>query len=126
MKTAHDLVVEAKTRIREVPIADAETAIREADVLIDVREGDEYHAAHIPGAVNIPRGVLEFKLSGMPEFDSRDLAIVLYCKTGGRAALAAAALREMGYLQVRSIEGGFDAWCAAGQPQTTPSLPDFS
>ena len=101
MKPAHDLVVEARTRIREVPIADAETAIRESDVLIDVREGDEYHAAHVPGAVNIPRGVLEFKLSGMPEFDSRDLAIVLYCKTGGRAALAAAALREMGYLQVR-------------------------
>lgn len=125
MKSAHDLVAEAKARIHEIDLDAADAAIRDADVLLDVREADEFHAGHIPGAVNIPRGLLEFKLSASPELTSRDLNIVLYCKTSGRAALAACALYDMGYLQVQSIEGGFDAWSAAGKAQVTPSLPVF-
>lgn len=125
MKSAHDLVAEAKARIHEIDLDTADAAIRDADVLLDVREADEFHAGHIPGAVNIPRGLLEFKLSATPELSSRDLNIVLYCKTSGRAALAACALHDMGYLQVQSIEGGFDAWSAAGKPMVTPSLPVF-
>lgn len=125
MKSAHDLVAEAKARIHEIDLDAADAAIRDADVLLDVREADEFHAGHIPGAVNIPRGLLEFKLSATPELSSRDLNIVLYCKTSGRAALAACALHDMGYLQVQSIEGGFDAWNAAGKTVVTPSLPTF-
>lgn len=103
----------------------AEQAIREADVLIDVREADEYAAGHVPGAVLIPRGMLEFRLSNTPAMEPRDLHIVLYCKTSGRAALAACALHEMGYLNVRSMAGGFDAWGAAGKPVAKPELPSF-
>lgn len=125
MKSAHDLVAEAKARIHEIDLDAADAAIRAADVLLDVREADEFHAGHIPGAVNIPRGLLEFKLSATPELTSRDLNIVLYCKTSGRAALAACALHDMGYLQVHSIAGGFDAWSAAGKTVVTPSLPVF-
>lgn len=125
MKTAHDLVAAAKTRIQEVTLADAEQAIREADVLLDVREADEYAAGHLPGAMHASRGMLEFKLSNSPELSSRDLKIVLYCKTSGRAALAACALHDMGYVQVKSISGGFDAWSAAGKPVVKPSLPTF-
>jgi len=125
VKSAHDLVAEAKARIHEIDLDAAEAAIRDADVLLDVREADEFHAGHIPGALNIPRGLLEFKLSATPELSSRDLAIVLYCKTSGRAALAACALQAMGYLQVQSIAGGFDAWAAAGKTVATPSLPTF-
>lgn len=125
MKTAHDLVLDAKTRVQEVPVDAAEQAIRDADVLIDVREADEFAAGHLPGAVHISRGMLEFRLSSSPELGSRDLAIVLYCKTSGRAALAARALHEMGYLKVQSIAGGFDAWAAAGKPVVKPSLPNF-
>ncbi len=125
MKSAHDLVLAAKSRIQEVPLADAEQAIRDAQVLIDVREADEYATGHIPGAIHISRGVLEFRMSGAPELAARDQAIVLYCKTSGRAALAAAALQEMGYLQVRSITGGFDAWVAAGKPVAKPAMPSF-
>lgn len=125
MKSAHDLVTEAKTRIHEVDLDAADAAICDADVLLDVREADEFHAGHIPGAVNIPRGLLEFKLSNTPELSARDLKIVLYCKTSGRAALAACALHDMGYLQVQSIEGGFDAWSAADKTVVTPSLPTF-
>lgn len=125
MKNAHDLVTDAKARIREIDLDAAEAAIRGADVLLDVREADEFHAGHIPGAVNIPRGLLEFRLSANPELSSRDLNIVLYCKTSGRAALAACALQDMGYLNVQSIAGGFDAWSAAGKAMVTPSLPAF-
>ncbi|WJM95293.1 rhodanese-like domain-containing protein [Pseudomonas defluvii] len=125
MKSAHDLVTEARTRIQEIDLDAAEAAIRDADVLLDVREADEFHAGHIPGAVNIPRGLLEFRLSNTPELSSRDLNIVLYCKTSGRAALAACALHDMGYLNVQSIAGGFDAWSSAGKTVVIPSLPTF-
>ncbi|OHC27640.1 MAG: sulfurtransferase [Pseudomonadales bacterium RIFCSPLOWO2_12_59_9] len=125
MKNAHDLVLEARAQIREVALSDAEAAIRAADLLLDVREADEFHAGHIPGALNIPRGLLEFKLSNDPELCARGLNIVLYCKTSGRAALAACSLQVMGYLQVQSLEGGFDAWVAAGKAQVAVNLPSF-
>ena len=125
MKTAHDLVAAAKARIQEVSLAQADAAILEADVLMDVREQDEFAAGHLPGAIHASRGMLEFKLSGNPELSSRDLKIVLYCKTSGRAALAACTLHDMGYLNVKSIAGGFDAWAAAGKPVAKPVLPPF-
>jgi rhodanese-related sulfurtransferase len=125
MKTAHDLVMAAKARVQEVSVAEADLAIQEADVLIDVREADEFAAGHLPGAIHASRGMLEFKLSNSPQLSARDLKIVLYCKTSGRAALAACALHDMGYLQVQSISGGIDAWAAAGKPVVKPSLPAF-
>ena len=125
MKTAHDLVIAAKARVQEVSIADAEQAIREADVLVDVREADEFAAGHLGGAVHFSRGLLEFKFSANPALQSRDIKVLLYCKTSGRAALAAAVLHEMGYLSVQSIAGGFDAWVAAGKPVAKPETPSF-
>ncbi len=125
MKTAHDLVAQAKAQTHEIAVSQAEDAIRSADVLIDVREADEYAAGHLPGAVHMSRGLLEFKISGSPELAARDLNIVLYCKTSGRAALAAVQLQAMGYLKVSSIAGGFDAWVAAGKPVAKPSSPVF-
>lgn len=120
MKTAHDLVTLAKSSIKEVGLADAPQAIQNADILLDVREADEYASGHIPGAIHMSRGMLEFKLSGNPALSARDLKIVLYCKTSGRAALAAKALHEMGYQDVQSISGGFDAWSEAGNPTAKP------
>ena len=125
MKTAHDLVAAAKSQIHEISVQQAEEAIRSADVLIDVREADEYQAGHIPGAIHASRGLLEFKLSSTPALTSRDLKVVLYCKTSGRAALAALAMHDMGYLQVQSIDGGFDAWTSAGKPVVAPASPSF-
>ncbi len=125
MKTAHDLVAAAKTQVQEIQVAEAEQAIREADVLVDVREADEFAAGHVAGAVHISRGMLEFKFSANPALQARDLNILLYCKTSGRAALAAAALHDMGYLNVKSIAGGFDAWATAGKPVAKPEIPSF-
>lgn len=125
MKTAQDLVMAAKEKVKEVDVEQAEEAIRVADLLVDVREADEYQNGHLPGAINIPRGLLEFKFSNDEALNSRDLNIVLYCKNSGRAALSAQSLAEMGYLHVTSITGGIEAWQAAGKPVVTPSLPDF-
>jgi rhodanese-related sulfurtransferase len=125
MKTAHDLVLAAKTRCTEVPIQEAPATVLAADVVIDVREPDEYATGHLAGAINIPRGVLEFKLSGTPALEKRDLNVVLYCKTSGRAALAAVAMQSMGYLNVVSVAGGYEAWVAAGQPVVKPTPPVF-
>ncbi len=125
MKTSHDLVIAAKSRVQEVPIAQAEQALLRADVLLDVREADEFVTGHLPGAIHVPRGLLEFKLSGTPALSARDLKVVLYCKSGGRAALAAAVMQDMGYLDVVSIAGGIDAWAAAGKPLVKPEQSAF-
>ena len=125
MKTAHDLVAQAKSSIQEISIQDASQAIETADVLIDVREADEYAAGHLAGAINIPRGLLEFKMTGEPNLTDRNLHIVVYCKTSGRAALSAVALHQMGYVHVQSITGGYDAWTEAKMPVVQPHIPDF-
>jgi rhodanese-related sulfurtransferase len=91
----------------------------------DGRGSQTYHPRDFPGAINIPRGLLEFKLSSDPELENRDQKVVVYCKTSGRAALAARALKEMGYLHIFSIEGGFDAWQQAEKPVIKPTMPDF-
>lgn len=125
MKSALDLVADARQQINELDLDAATAAVRDADLLIDVREPDEYAGGHLPGAINIPRGLLEFRLSSDPALESRELKIVLYCKTSGRAALSAVNLQAMGYLHVSSIAGGYDAWVGAGKPTVEPTLPSF-
>lgn len=125
MKTAHDLVAEAKSQTEEMSPSEAEKLIKSADFVIDVREPEEYHQGHVPGAINIPRGVLEFRMASTPELDERDRSIVLYCKSNGRGALAAKSLKEMGYLNVTTIAGGIDAWTAENKPLVTPRELDF-
>ena len=125
MKTAHDLVIQAKQVVQEISVEQAAAAIQTCDILIDVREADEYAAGHLPGAIHMSRGMLEFKMASNPMMQSRDLSIVLYCKTSGRAALSAKSLADMGYTHVRSIAGGVDAWVAAGHEVYKPAQPSF-
>jgi rhodanese-related sulfurtransferase len=126
MKTPHDLVLAAKQTVQEISIDNAPAAIAQGDVLIDVRESEEFQVGHLPGAIHMSRGMLEFKLAANPQLQSRDLKITLYCKTSGRAALCALSLKEMGYVNVRSIAGGFDAWQAAGFHVEKPSVTSFN
>jgi rhodanese-related sulfurtransferase len=125
MKNAMDLVTAAKTRVTELPVSEAEAAIRGADVLLDVREESEFANGHLQGALHASRGMLEFKLSSTPALASRDLKVGPHCKTSGRAALTAVAMQDMGYLHIQSIAGGFDGWVAAGKPVVKPELPSF-
>jgi rhodanese-related sulfurtransferase len=116
MKTVNELVANAKSQIVEISIDKAKQSITEADLIIDCREAEEYLNGHINGAIHASRGMLEFKLSNVPDHLNRDLKIVIYCKSSGRAALSALSLLEMGYKNVKSISGGIDAWVNAGNP----------
>lgn len=125
MKSAQELVAAAKADIHEVALSQAEDAVLRADVIIDVREGNEFQDGHIGGAINIPRGLLEFILSSEERLSDRSKNFLVYCKTSGRAALAAQTMQTMGYLHVTSIAGGFDGWKEAGKPVAHPTEPDF-
>jgi molybdopterin/thiamine biosynthesis adenylyltransferase/rhodanese-related sulfurtransferase len=91
---------------------------RRPQVLIDVREGDEYQDGYIPGAQWIPRGKLELRIEEAVPDKGTD--VVLYCAGGTRSALAARTLQELGYTRVRSMAGGFGAWKRAGYPFDKP------
>ena len=122
--TPHDLVVEAKSQIKEVPTAEAQSMLGKR-VIIDVREYDEYAAGHLPGAINIPRGVLEFKIGMVPECANKDGAFLIYCRTSGRAALSAVQLQKLGYSNIVSMLGGFDAWNTENRPTEKPEPINF-
>lgn len=125
-KGAMDLVGEAKAQIENLSPEEvaAELASGEA-VLVDVREPQEREAAAIPGSVHAPRGMLEFYADpSLPyhkeEFDP-ERRIILHCASGGRSALGAATLKQMGYSNVAHLEGGIKAWQEAGQPTESAS-----
>ncbi len=123
-QTLPQLVAQARANIREIDPIRLE-ALRAAGVpVIDVREPAEFAAGHLPGAVNIPRGVLEFEVDGHPAVGDmrdpalahRDRPVVMYCRSGGRSALAAEALQRLGFSEPLSLAGGYAAWCATGRP----------
>lgn len=126
MKSAHDLVVAARQSISEVSPSEVAALLRGKILLIDVREPGEFSGGHLPGAVNIPRGLLEFKLSENLESFQDGKPLVVYCKSGGRSALCAEALQRMELQGVLSMAGGFDAWAAEGLPVDSPPLPSFN
>ncbi|GBL45992.1 rhodanese domain protein [Sulfuriferula multivorans] len=113
--TPQQLVEEAKAQIGEIDANSAAQRISAGAVVIDVREPAEFDAGCLPNAVNIPRGVLEFKTSDHPALANKDVELLLYCKTGGRSALAALSLQRLGYAKPVSVAGGFEAWVNAGQ-----------
>ena len=124
--TPAELVARARKQIREVAPQEIRDRLQTA-ALIDVREPQEYASGHLPRAVNIPRGMLEFEISSNPHVGGvtdpaladRSRHVVLYCLSGGRAALAAVALQELGYTNVESIQGGIRACIDAGLELTT-------
>lgn len=123
MKTYFDLVNEAKPRVRLVSANDAEQALKDAELLIDVREESEYAAGHLPGAVHMSRGVIEAKLGAEPRFAKPEMRIVRYCRTDARATLVADALQKMGYAEVQVLAGGYESWRTAGHPvMTVPEI----
>lgn len=110
-----DFVTQAKSVIDTVSVAEAKTLFdRGGYLFIDVREPNETAMGTIPGATLVPRGLLEFKFGGAVE--DKDAKIVVYCKSGGRSALAAYTLMHMGYNNVVSMDGGWSAWSEASFP----------
>ena len=121
-KSASDLVLEAKQQIENLsPEQVNEELSRGTTTLIDLRESEELEQnGKIAGAVHAPRGMLEFYADPTlpyykPEFD-KNKRIILHCASGGRSALAAATLKDMGYENVAHMDGGMKAWKEAGLP----------
>jgi len=112
-------LAEANATIDSLPVASGLKLVGEDGVVfVDVREAHERQQGFIPGSVHAPRGFLEFIAD--PEGPMHDPAIaagkhvVLYCGTGGRSALAAKTLQDMGFPKVSSLAGGLAAWKEAG------------
>jgi rhodanese-related sulfurtransferase len=113
--TAKDLVEEAKKNVTTISLAEAKSLFDKGGIIfLDCREPKEYKAGHVPGAINIPRGLLEFQIEG--KIPDKNANIVTYCKSGGRACLACQSIGKMGYKNVKNMDGGWKAWTKAGYP----------
>jgi rhodanese-related sulfurtransferase len=124
-KTAAQLVQEARQRVQNLTTDQVAGELAGGNVtLVDIREEDERQAGTIPGAIHASRGMLEFYADPTSPYHRAELdpqrRIILHCASGGRSALAADTLQEMGYSNVAHLDGGFKAWQAAGQPVTRP------
>jgi len=127
--TVRDLIATARTRIREIQPAELLELQQYGCPVVDVREPEEFAEGHIPGAVNIPRGLLEFEVDGHPAVNyetaealsHRKRPVVLYCLSGGRSALAAEALLRLGFVNPMSLDHGILGWADAGHPVMTPA-----
>ncbi len=127
--TVRDLVAAARTRIREIQPAELLELQQFGCPIVDVREPEEFVEGHIPGAVNIPRGLLEFEVDGHPAVNyqtaealsHRGRPVVLYCLSGGRSALAADALLRLGFTDPVSLDHGILGWADAGHPVVAPT-----
>ena len=108
------IVDDAKTRVREVDVAQTLKRMKEGARLIDVREDNEWERGHARGAEHMGRGVIERDIeAAVPEHAAE---LILYCGGGYRSALAADNLQRMGYTNVYSLAGGWKAWRDAGAP----------
>lgn len=111
-RTLPELLADARGSAAAVGLTQAEEALRQ-NLLIDVRQGDEFLRSHIAGARHIPRGMIEEVVTS--ELPDTRLPIVCYCENGERSSLAADALLKLGYGKVGWLEGGIGAWEQAGR-----------
>ncbi|WP_259365485.1 rhodanese-like domain-containing protein [Colwellia sp. BRX10-3] len=116
--TAQQMIDEAKEVADTVDFEKVKALCGSGALVLDVREPNEWQEGHLEGAVAIPRGVLEMKISD--EESDHQRPIVTYCASGGRAVLAAATLRKMGYIAALASKAGFDDLQAAGLPCNKP------
>ena len=120
-----DFVRAAKACVREITPQELKAKLDAGEdlVLVDVREHSEFERGHIQGAHLVPRGIIEAAADPTCEkhypalSGARERQVVVYCATGGRAAMAAAVLQMMGFRNVLNLAGGYARWVADGMPQ---------
>jgi rhodanese-related sulfurtransferase len=124
-RTVEELLAEARARFVRLAPAQAAAAQAAEAVLVDIR-GDDQIRSHgcIPGAIRIPRNVLEWRADPTcSACDSRiadlDLIVVIVCQEGYQSSLAASNLHDLGFRHATDLEGGFEAWRAEGLPIET-------
>ena len=125
-KGLKDMVEEASGTVEVISAPAVQEGLDkgEVDVVLDVREPSEWGEGHLPGATNVPRGMLELRADPeSPVTDpalsaNRDARVIVYClkAPGARSLLAAQTLGRMGYTNVAAMRGGLEEWRSAGLP----------
>jgi rhodanese-related sulfurtransferase len=111
-----EMVAKAKAAIKVVSAEDVKAAIdkKEKAIFLDVRDANEYAAGHLPGAMNVSWGTLEFNIwSKVPDQNAK---IYVYCKTAGRSAFATKTLNDLGYKNAVLMDAQFEDWIKKGYP----------
>ena len=124
--TVNQLVAATKAQVKTIKMPEFKAAFDRKDLglIVDVRNENEFADGYIPGAVNVPRGLIEFriwKLVGFPDKTDMNAKMTLYCATGGRCALATKSLQDLGFTSVTSADMKFDDWVKAGYPVAKPA-----
>jgi rhodanese-related sulfurtransferase len=119
--SVNQLVANAKKEIRTIDMAAFKFAFdkNEAGLIVDVREPGEYAEGYVPGAVNVPRGVIELRIwsyVGYPDKTDMGRKITLYCGSGTRCILATKSLQDLGFSNVTAVDMRIDDWAKAGYP----------
>jgi molybdopterin/thiamine biosynthesis adenylyltransferase/rhodanese-related sulfurtransferase len=118
MASFRDLLNHAKAQITEVDTGRGSELLQDGAVLLDVREPDEYSQGAVPDSIHISRGQLESSIEN--RIADKDTSLVVMCAGGVRSAFAARTLAELGYTNVVSMDGGFNAWKDEGRPWVVP------
>lgn len=95
-----------------VPVQDLRAAQEKGEYVLDVRTDAEYQEGHVPGAVLLPLADLGTRMTEVP----KNRPVYVICRSGSRSAQASAQLVKAGYTQVINVDGGMNAWTAAGYP----------
>jgi len=122
VRTIDELLAEARSRLTRLDPVEAEAAVREGALLIDIRAESQRAAdGVVPGAIFVARNVLEWRCDPSsehrdPRIDGREHQLIIMCNEGYQSSLAAATLHELGLTRTTDLDGGFQAWRAAGLP----------
>jgi rhodanese-related sulfurtransferase len=120
-------VAATKQQVKTVNLPQFRTLVDQgqAGLIVDVRQESEFESGRVPGAINLPRGVIEFTIwerLGYPRPVDMNAQMTLYCRTGGRCALATKSLQELGFTNVTAVDMTWDNWVQGGHPveKSTP------
>jgi rhodanese-related sulfurtransferase len=113
-RTIDDVLADARARLSRLTPEEAHAAWQAGAVLVDVRSPDEQReqGGVIPGARHHPLSVALWRLDPLP----RDTRVILLCRHGASSSLAAIQLQDLGFRDATDVDGGFEAWQAAGLP----------
>jgi rhodanese-related sulfurtransferase len=122
VRTIDQLLAEARSRLTRLDPDEAQAAVRDGALLIDIRSESQRAAdGVVPGAIFVARNVLEWRCDPSsehrdPRIDGRERQLIVMCNEGYQSSLAAATLHELGLTRTTDLAGGFQAWRAAGLP----------